>query len=185
LADEDEILRRCQTGDEAACTAMVQCLQTPVFRLAWRMTGNATLAEDATASILLKIWTRANRWSGESTARTWIYRLAVRTILDMLRGQKRGWRRWFGLATDVVDPTPTPAAQMENSEEQQRTSVRIQEAVAQLEPSDRALVHLYYFEDQSLPEIETILGINRDALKTRLARARQSLKGQLQRDGND
>lgn len=149
------------------------------------MTGNAALAEEATAAALLKIWTRCGKWRRESSARTWIYRLAVRTILDTLRGQKRWWRRWLGLTADVVDAAANATARLEKQEEEKKTTARIQDALAQLEPADRALVHLYYFEDQSLPEIEAILGVSRDALKTRLARARQRLKGILQADGSE
>ena len=42
--------------------------------------------------------------------------------------------------------------------------------------SDRALVHLYYYENRGLAEIEGILGVGRDALKMRLARARKRLR---------
>ena len=61
-------------------------------------------------------------------------------------------------------------------------AARIRAAVAELEPADRALVHLYYFEDRNLAELEVVFAVGRDALKMRLARARQKLKVILSAD---
>jgi RNA polymerase sigma-70 factor (ECF subfamily) len=53
---------------------------------------------------------------------------------------------------------------------------RLRQALAELTETDRALVHLYYFEQRDLAEIAHILGSSADALKTRLARARKRLR---------
>ena len=167
----DELLRRCQHGDEAALALLVAEYQERIFRLACRVTGDAALAEEATAQALLKIWTRARQWQGGASAATWIYRLAVRTVLDVQRGQRRWWRRWGnGLR---LNEKQRPAAANDAAD-------RVHAAVQQLNEADRALVHLYYFEEKSLAEIEGVLGVPRDNLKMRLARARQRLKPLLE-----
>jgi RNA polymerase sigma-70 factor, ECF subfamily len=174
--EENRILRNVQRGDEAAFSTLVERFEERIFRLAWRITNDAALAEEATAEVLVKLWTRAGQWRGESPARTWIFRIAVRTTLDVQRSQQRWWRRWSGWLPAVIDKRPGPADLAEKAEDCQLTAVRLQAALMQLTPSDRALVHLFYFENRGLPEIETILGVNRDALKMRLARARKRLR---------
>jgi len=168
----DELLRRCQQGDEAALALLVREYQERIFRLACRVTGDAALAEEATAQALLKIWTRARQWQGQARAATWIYRLAVRTVLDVQRAQRRWWRRW-GHGLRLADRAAPAAAPDERA-------ARVHAALRQLNEADRALVHLYYFEEQSLAEIAVILGVPRDNLKMRLARARQRLKPLLE-----
>ena len=69
------------------------------------------------------------------------------------------------------------------AESQDLAARRVQEAFGRLSETDRALAHLYYFEQRGLAEIAVILGTTRDALKMRLARARQRLRDLL-RDCN-
>jgi RNA polymerase sigma-70 factor (ECF subfamily) len=177
LDDSDQLLRRCQQGDETALGEIVRRYQERIFRLAWRVSGDAALAEEATAQALLKIWDRAGQWRGEASAGTWIYRLAVRTVLDVQRSQRRWWRRWSGAVPRVVrDPQHAPPAQLLAREQQEQ----IRLALAQLAENDRVLVHLYYFEERGLGEIEAILGVARETLKMRLSRARQKLRTWLE-----
>jgi RNA polymerase sigma-70 factor (ECF subfamily) len=182
LDDGDELLRRCQQGDETALDALVRRYQDVIYRLAWRVLGDADLAQEATAAALVKIWERAGQWRGEASAGTWIYRLAVRTVLDTRRGRQRWWRRWSSPLPDAVaDARPEPAEALAEGEQQDRRERRLREALAQLSPEDRALIHLYYFEEYGLAQIEAILNVPRATLKTRLARARQRLRDRLEK----
>ncbi|MCC6419839.1 MAG: RNA polymerase sigma factor [Gemmataceae bacterium] len=179
--EADQLLRRCQQGDESALDELVRLYQDRIFQLAVRALGDATLAQEVTADALLKVWTKAGQWRGDASAATWIYQVAVRTILDARRSRARWWRRWSGAPADTVaDARPDPAAQLAHSEQQQQQQRQLHEALAQLSEEDRVLVHLYYFEDRSLPEIEAILGVGRATLKTRLARTRQRLRARLE-----
>jgi RNA polymerase sigma-70 factor (ECF subfamily) len=184
LDDGDQLLRRCQQGDPAALGELVRRYQEPIFRLAYRVAGDAALAEEATANALQKVWAKAGQWRGEARAGTWIYRVAVRAILDTQRGQRRWWRRWARrLPPALVDPQPGPPEQALAREQQENTASRVHEALRQLAEADRVLIHLYYFENRGLAEIASILGVARERLKMRLARARQRLRTYL--EGHD
>jgi RNA polymerase sigma-70 factor (ECF subfamily) len=175
--EDHRILTGVQRGDEAAVSALVERFGERVFRLAWRITGDAALAEDATAQTLVKLWTKARQWRGDAPARTWVFRMAVRTALDVQRSQQRWWRRHAnGTPTVAADTRSDPADLAEQAEQQQMSADRLQHALMDLGPADRALVHLFYFEGRGLPEIESILGVSRDALKMRLSRARARLR---------
>jgi RNA polymerase sigma-70 factor (ECF subfamily) len=181
LDESDDLLRRCSQGDQAALTELVRCYQERIFRLACRVTGDEALAEEATAQALLKIWTRAGQWRGQAKAGTWIYRLAVRTVLDVQRSQRRWWRRWAGPWPRLAaDSRPDPTHQAVQHEQQDAQAQRVQQALQQLSEADRALVHLFYFDNHSLAEIEAILGVPRANLKMRLLRARQRLRSLLE-----
>lgn len=180
LDDCDELLRRCQHGDQRALTDLVRGFQERIYRLAFGVTNDAALAEEAAAQALLKVWNKAGQWSGQSRASTWIYRLALRTVLDVQRGQRRWWKRWSAPGLSLLrDRRPGPAEQVQRQDERDEQSRRLHAALQQLTDSDRALVHLYYFESKGLAELETILGTPRENLKMRLARARQRLRSLL------
>ena len=172
----DDLLRRCSRGDSAALSELVRCYKDRIFRLAFRMLGDPSAAEEAAARTFTKLWTRAGQWRGEARAGTWIYRVAVRTILDVRRHERR-WNSIPILRLRLLrDPRPCPAAQTERREVEERRNALIQTALSRLREEDRALVHLFYFEGRSLGEIEVILGVPRANLKMRLARARDKLR---------
>ncbi len=178
---DDELLRRCQRGDETALHALLRRYQDRIFRLACRVIADRALASEATAQTLVKIWGRCNQWRGEAAAGTWIYRMAVRTVLDVRRSQSRWWRRWSRpITAEMCDVRPGPEEEVSSREAAQRREQRVRDALEQLSDRDRVLMHLYYFEGQSLGEIETILSVPKANLKMRLARARARLRSLLE-----
>jgi RNA polymerase sigma-70 factor (ECF subfamily) len=165
LDESDELLRRCQQGDQSALTALVRQYQQRIFRL--------NLADEAAARTLEKVWSKAGQWQGRAGAGTWIYRVAYRTILDVQRARQSWWRRWAPGPFRLADQ---PSRRLE----QEETAERVQAALAKLSPADRAVIHLYYFENLRLAELVPILGASADALKMRLARARERLRDLLE-----
>lgn len=177
---DDELLRRCQQGNKASLDELVRRYQQRIFHLACRVLGDAALAEEATAQTLFKIWNRCGQWRGQSAAGTWIYQIAVRTVLDVQRSHGRWWRRWGRpVPAEVQDSRPGPEQEASRREQSRQREQRVQAALQQLPETDRVLVHLYYFEEQTLGEIETVLGVPKANLKMRLARARHKLRSLL------
>jgi len=177
----DELLRRCQQGDESALAELVRLYQDRLFKMAYRALGDAALAQEAAADALLKVWSKAGQWRGEAAANTWIYQVAVRTVLDARRSRRRWWQRWSGTLPEAVpDGRLEPAEELARGEAERAQERRLHQALRQLSEEDRVLLHLYYFEDRGLAEIEAILGVGRATLKTRLSRARGRLRAQLE-----
>lgn len=184
--DDDRLLRACQQGDETALEELVRTYQTRLFQLAYRVLGDASLAEESTAHALFKVWTRCRQWRGHSAAGTWIYRVAIHSILDVRRSHERWWRRWSSsVVPDPADPAPGPAEMAGDCDESNRRARQVHDGLQQLPESDRVLLHLYYFESRSLSEIETILDVPQANLKMRLARGRDRLRRLLGGDGNE
>jgi RNA polymerase sigma-70 factor (ECF subfamily) len=178
--EADQLLRRCQQGDESALAELVRLYQDRLFQLAYRALGDAALAQEAAADALIKVWSKAGQWRGDAAANTWIYQVAVRTVLDARRSRRRWWERWSGPPSEAVtDDRPEPPEQLARGEQERKQGQRLHAALRQLSEEDRVLLHLYYFEDRGLAEIAAILGVGRATLKTRLARARQRLRAQL------
>ncbi len=184
--DDGQLLRRCRRGDDSALAELIRRYEQRVFRVAHRVAGDGALAEDATVEAFYKIWCKAGQWRGETSPETWIYRIAVRTTLDLQRGRRRWWKR-KRLASSGSERglAPNPAEELIADEQRQYIVAELDRAIATLKEDDRILVHLYYFEQRSLAEIAGILDATRDALKMRLARARQRLRRVLEEIDND
>ncbi len=179
--DDGQLLRLCRQGDEDALAEIVRRYEQRVFRMALRVADDRALAEEATVDAFYKIWCKSRQWRGQGSPEAWIYRIAVRTTLDLKRGRQRWWKR-TRLASSTTERAPEaePADELIAREQQQQIAGELNRAIDSLKEDDRILVHLYYFEDRSLAEIATMLDATRDALKMRLARARQRLRRVLE-----
>src|SRR5215470_12062793 len=76
-----------RSGDRAALERVVRGVQDDVYRLALRMTACPEDGRDACQEILIKVVTRLDSFRGESSIRTWVYRIAVRHLLDRKRSR--------------------------------------------------------------------------------------------------
>lgn len=185
-ADDVNLLQRCQQGDERALAELVDRYQQRLFGLALRVAGDPSLAEEAAVDAFYKIWRKVGQWRGGTSPESWIYRIAVRTVLDLKRSRTRWWQRAeLAAAAGPPDVDPGPAAELAADEDRQAVGEALASAIELLPPDDRALVHLYYFEERGLKEIEAILDVPQANLKMRLARARQKLRRVLEAENND
>lgn len=97
-------VERARAGDADAVEQLVTSLQHDVFRLALRMTADHADAEDVTQEVLIKVITRLDSFRGESSIRTWAYRIAVRHILDRKRGRVEALSLTFDrFGADLLD----------------------------------------------------------------------------------
>jgi RNA polymerase sigma-70 factor (ECF subfamily) len=184
--DDGQLLRRCRQGDPCALAELIRRYEGRLYRVAFRAVGDRALAEEAAVDSFYKIWCKASQWRGETSPEAWIYRIAVRTTLDLQRSRQRWWRRKrLASSTTEEDPSRGPADTIIAEEERQRAGRDLKRAVDELKEEDRLLVHLYYFEGQSLAEVAVILDASRDALKMRLARARRQLREFLEESGGN
>lgn len=167
---------RARDGDAAALEAVVRALQNDVFRLALRMTAHVQDAEDVTQEVLIKVITRIESFRGESSIRTWAYRIAVRHMLDRQRSRVEAMPLTFeafgadlldGLAADA-DPDPLAI------EEVKRGCT-----LAMLMCLDRDHRIAYILSDVfDMPPADAavLCGISHEALRQRLSRARRMLE---------
>ncbi|WP_197442915.1 RNA polymerase sigma factor [Lignipirellula cremea] len=181
---DHDLLRRCQLKETAALAELIERRQQSLFQLALRtIGGDAALAEEIVVDAFYKIWRNARDWRDGSPS-SWMSRIVVRTALDARRSQQR--RRKYETNAAALGPLQQqrrqaaldPQRQAEVREEQAQRASAIEQSLAPLPPADRALVHLYYYEERPLAEIALILQITADAAKMRLSRIRQKLRRQ-------
>jgi len=175
-SEAESLLRRCQHGDEKALTDLMWLYQERVFRFALRVSGDSSLAEEATVDCFYHIWTRCRQRRDGANLEAWSFRIALRAVLDLARKRQRWWKRLVaGSRTTEDDLRPGPLETMIECEQQQRLASQVESAIETLKEEDRALVHLYYFVGRALAEITDIFEVSRDVLKMRLLRTRQRL----------
>jgi RNA polymerase sigma-70 factor (ECF subfamily) len=186
-AQEAVFVGRLQANEDAAYDELVRVYHTSIYHVAYRMLGDSSEAADAVQEIFLKVFRNVQGFRGDSSLKTWIYRIAFSEILNRLRW----WRRRFRSATVSLDDSPearspifrlaAPGPSPHQALETKERDGAIQHALTKLSGDHRSIVILRDIEGFSYSEIAEILGISSGTVKSRLARARADMKKSLVR----
>lgn len=182
LDDEARLMARVASGDAQAFTTLVLRLHGPALGLATRILGNRADAEDVVQAALARLWTLSNRYEPErGSVGAWFRRVLVNLCLDRRRSIRLVQSRVTATlddAWDIADPGPDPAqAAAANARAR-----RIDAAMAQLNPRQRAAIALFHGEGASMAEVAAALDTTPKAVEGLLGRARMELRTLLASD---
>jgi RNA polymerase sigma-70 factor (ECF subfamily) len=181
---EAALVARCLEGDEDACTALVEEHQRMVVQLAWNLLGDRDEALDLSQEVFLNVFRTLDRFRGQSTLRTWIYRI----VCNQASNRQRWWRRRHResqvsleahVSTHGDLASPLDAYAPERLLRQKEQADRVWEALRRLPFDQRTALILREIEGLSYEEIGYSLGVAVGTVKSRLARARQLLRQEL------
>ena len=180
----DELARRAAGGDEDAFAQLVGLHEKKVYGLALRMCGNPEDAADAAQEAFLAAWKGLPRFRGEAGFSTWLYRLTSNAAIDHLRRVKRQRGEVSldggGPGLDAVDNAPSPQAQAEETELREAVA----EGLSMLSEDHRQALLLRELRGLSYEEIASELRVDLGTVKSRISRARGSLRKILVKNGN-
>jgi len=171
LADQD-LIKRVLAGDALAERQLYESHVDRVFRLAYRMTGDATQAEDLTQDTFIRAFDRLADYRGESAFGGWLHRVATSVILTAL--QKR--KRLQSVESLHEDMSNLPGTGRAEDPDLRRTLNR---AVSELDDDQRLVFVMHEMEGYSHQEIAAAMGTPVGTAKARLSRARQKLREML------
>jgi RNA polymerase sigma-70 factor (ECF subfamily) len=161
-------------GDSEAFRALVERHSRAVFRLAHRMTGNPSDAEDVVQDTFLKAYKQLSRFESRANFGTWLHRIAVNCSIDLIRSRPHREAahdvadlEQFGAGEAADTGRPSPERLMLSAEVQ----ARITDAMSALSQMERAAFVLRHFEGRSVKEIELALGMDETAVKQSVCRA--------------
>ena len=170
-------------GDASAFRVLVDRHSRPVFRLAYRLTGNREDAEDVVQETFLRAYRQLGRFEARASFGTWIHRIAVNCAVDLLRQRPRHQAAASledaraGYAADIPDEG---AAGPDRLAESAEVRLRLTRALDCLTHSERAAFMLRHFEGRSVEEIGRALGLRTSATKHSIFRAVQKMRRALE-----
>ena len=173
---EARLIQQARRGDPSAERAIYDAHVDRVFRLAYRLSGDAALAEDLTQETFVRAFDRLGEFRGDSLLSTWLHTVATRVVLSGLRKVRR-LRGHEAADLDQVPELPAPPAR------DAELRLLLDEAIDAL-PEDMRLVFLMHdVEGFKHREIAAGLEITVGTSKSRLHRARGWLREYLARVG--
>jgi RNA polymerase sigma-70 factor, ECF subfamily len=185
-ADDLVLVRELCEGSEQAYETLLSRFQQPVYNLALRLLNDPSDASDVVQEVFLKVFRNVAHFRGQSSLKTWIFRIAI--------NEAHNQRRWFfrhrqkevgmgdeqedsrGQAEVLADTGRSPFDYVFDQEKQ----VLIEDALARINPTFRAAVVLRDIADLSYEEIADILQVSLGTVKSRILRGREALRHELE-----
>ena len=176
------LVERLKTCDEQAYETLIARFQQPIYNLCYRLINDPADAADVVQEVFLKVFRSIDHFRGQSTLKTWIYRIAVNEAYNQRRWFSRHRRQEVGLDDEdqasrpwldsIADPARDPYELALNEERHQLIETSLREINADF----RTAVILRDLEDLSYEEIADVLQISLGTVKSRILRGRESLR---------
>lgn len=147
-------------------TETVKCYGGLIERVCFGYAATAADFDDLKQDVLMNLWTSLPGFKGDCSLKTWIYRLTLNVCVSTLR---KSYRR-------VTTVQLSELYDLVDNDAEQRVAIReMHEAIATLNPLDKAVIMLW-LEEESYDDISTITGLSRANVATRMHRAKGRLK---------
>jgi RNA polymerase sigma-70 factor, ECF subfamily len=178
------LLSTAKAGDADAFVELSRRYYRRVFQETFRITRNQQDAEDALQDSLLKAFSHLKDFEERSSFSTWLTRIAINSALMILRKKRGGfeismdgnddptgrWERW-----EPQSPSENP----ESSYVRREREALLREAIVRLPPLCREVVELWQAREYTARQIAKTLRISVPAVKSRLSRAKLTLRAEL------
>jgi RNA polymerase sigma-70 factor (ECF subfamily) len=182
--DDRALVQECQGGSRDAFSTLVVRYQEAVLNLAYRRLGDRELALDVAQEVFLKAYKGLSKFQGDSRFFTWLYRIALN---ESVTAHRKSARHSRALSLDAergsegnklaepADETFEPTAEAARQDDQ----AMVQRAIAELDDEFAQPLILRDLEGLSYQEVADVLEIPLGSVKSRIHRARQTLKNRL------
>jgi RNA polymerase sigma-70 factor, ECF subfamily len=186
-ADSDlDVVRQVQRGDVAAFDQLVLKYRGRVYSVVYNLTSNREDAADLTQEAFIKSFQSINRFQGQSSFFTWLYRIAVNSTLTHLR--KNRLRTFFSFEKIDEDDKVSAeviAALTDDTAADHETLARelqekLNEAMQKLSIRHRTVITLFEIDGLGHQEIAEIMNCSVGTVRSRLHYAKQLLQSELQ-----
>lgn len=176
--EESELVERAKKGDQGAYGKLVQAYQHIAFRTAYLITGDAGDAEDAAQNGFVKAYYALGRFRRGAPFRPWLLQIVANEARNRRRSAGRRAHLAVRVATDAPPGEAAPSPEGAVTSAEQRETLLA--AVNGLREEDRLVISCRYFLELSEAETAEVLGWRRGTVKSRLSRALQRLRAEVE-----
>jgi RNA polymerase sigma-70 factor, ECF subfamily len=183
-SDEQRLVRRSRSGDQAAFAELVEAHQSVVFGTALRLVRDREVAAEVSNRTFYRAYEHLTDFDEDRPLRPWLVRIAANEALNELRRRRRDATNTIGGDAGAIEleqlvGAPDPADEVPQRE--RRAAIRA--AVDRLPETQRTIVVLRYFADLSYADIAEATQQTVNNVGVILLRARDRLRRQLQVEG--
>ena len=166
-------IERVQAGDTGCVACLLDRDSRPGPSLILKMVHSKEDAEELAQDVFMKVFRNLSSFKGDCSFSTWIYRIAYNTAISELRRKRQEF-------VAIEESQISNVSEEEVSEMLGRTSTteqldKLEAALEQLPPDERALILLFYMKEKTVDELTVITGLGASNIKVKLHRIRKKL----------
>jgi len=183
--DDQRLIECLRAGSEAAYEELLARFQQPVYALSFRLLNNPSEASDVVQEVFLKVFRNIDNFRGQSSLKTWVYRITVNEAHNARRWFFRHRRREVELDTDPREVRDWKETIADNGRspfdvafDREQAGI-IEAALDKINPVFREAVVLRDITGLSYEEVAEILSVSLGTVKSRILRGREALRGEL------
>ena len=173
VVTDQQLVARCLAGDRLAERALYDAHVDRVYRLAYRLAGDADLAQDFTQETFIRAFDKLGQYRGDASLATWLHTIATSVSLNGMRSVTRMRAR----STSIDDAAALPAGDVRTAPHDLRERLHI--AIDALSVKLRPVFVMHDVEGYTHEDISSTLNIPVGTSKARLFDARAKLRGAL------
>ncbi len=182
--EESAVIAALKAGSEEAYSWLIGEFHQPIYGLIYRIVNDPSDAADTTQEVFLKVFRGMKHFHGESSLKTWIYRIALHEAAN----RRRWWFRHKAQETPIdpvasgdcefsgddrlVDPGESPFEQFAHTE----VRAAVEQSLRQVPEPYRTALVLRDLEEMSYEQIAEVLTISLGTVKSRITRGRAALR---------
>lgn len=185
---ERQLIKKAIKGHTEAFESLILKYEKKIYNLCLYMLKDSEEAYDAAQEVCLKIWRQLDKFEGNSKFSTWIYRITTNQCLDILRKNKKRSQDISLFQSNEEDDQEwllegeKSTTEVSETIEKKELQEILSRAIHELKEEHQVVLILRDLENYSYEEIATILDLSLGTVKSRLSRARGSLKKILEQD---
>jgi RNA polymerase sigma-70 factor (ECF subfamily) len=164
---DEQLMAAVQGGDSSALGELFNRHHAALFRYFLRMSASASLSEDLTQEVFLRLLKKNETWHRDARFSSWMYRIAHNAFIDQTRR-----RKWETAMPENMDIAAPAGRQLEHDEEQ----ALLHRALMAMPPDKRELLILSRFQGLKYDQIGELLGVETNTVKVRVFRALGQLR---------
>jgi RNA polymerase sigma-70 factor, ECF subfamily len=169
-SSDEALIESIADGDKRALQVLLARHNLRVYRFVWRLTQDASAAEDIASEVFFEVWRGAARFQSKSTVWTWLLAIARNKALATLRRRKHE-----ELDGDEAEAIADPAGDLERALDKKNHSALLQKSLTELSPLHRQVIDLVYYHEKSIAGVAEIVDAPQNTVKTRMFYARKQL----------
>lgn len=172
LYSDTYYIDRIQAGDTDCFGCLLDRYGRQVFSLIRKIVENREDAEELTQDVFLKAFRSLSTFNRTCSFSTWIYRIAYNTAISATRKQRR---EYLSIDESRLENLPEEPILPDGENDEAHRAEKLDAALKQLSPDERALILLFYMEEKTVGEVAEISGISVSNVKIKLFRIRKKL----------
>jgi len=187
---EKELIKEAKLGNMGAFESLIIRYESKVYNIAYKMFNNEEDAKDVSQEIFIKLYRNLIKFNEQSKFSTWLYRVAVNTCLDEIRKRKKDKENLTSnvyetedgeIEREIPSTYNMPEAELIKNDRIEK----LRYALTLIKEDHRSVIVLKDLEGYSYNEIADTLNITIGTVKSRISRARESLKETLEQIDSD